>query len=226
MRQIAPHISDLLSSNINGALDRAIDPIKMLDLLHAELQGHAIRARAELARTLRDRKSRDALAAECEELAREWFAKANIALAHQREDLAHAALAEREQMLAVATEARQAAQQATLEAGQIMAQLEEMASQQTEVTRRIAAARASVAANTSAAIAAAGRTGRRQPRIDRLEERLSFAAARVDEDPLSDTAALRLEFEQLQRSAKVEEELQAIKAQSAAAGSTDQNEPD
>lgn len=213
MRQTATSISDLLSSNTGSNLDRAIDPVKMLDLLHAELQDHSIKARAELARALRDRKGRETLASECEELARDWHAKANIALAHQREDLARAALSERERALAVAAEARQTAQQATEEAGDIVRTLEELAGRLTDTANRIAEARANTAAKTSAAIAAAARNKAR--RINTLEQRLESAAARNNQTATHDVAALLQEFEQLQRDANVEDELEAMKARSA-----------
>ncbi|MFC4256813.1 hypothetical protein GRI97_15190 [Altererythrobacter xixiisoli] len=211
MRQTTSRISDLLSSN-GSAIDRAMDPVKMLDLLHAELQDHSVKARAELARALRDRKSRESLASACEDLARDWHAKANIALAHQREDLARAALSERERALAVAAEARQVAQQATEEAGDIVRTLEELASRLTDTATRIAEARANTAAKTSAAIAAAARNKAR--RIDTLEQRLESAAARNNQSAPHDVAALLRAFEQLQHDANVEEELEAMKARS------------
>src|SRR3982750_430190 len=83
---------DIFAANITEILDRSEDPAKMIRMVILEMEETLVEVRASAARCIADGKAMRRL----DDLQKSWTEKAELALSKGREDLAKAALMERQ----------------------------------------------------------------------------------------------------------------------------------
>src|SRR6187455_956638 len=87
---------DIFAANMTELLDRAEDPARMIRMIILEMEETLVEVRASAAKTIADGKDMRRTLARLEELQSSWTEKAELALSKDREDLAKAALIERQ----------------------------------------------------------------------------------------------------------------------------------
>ena len=87
---------DIFAANMTELLDRSEDPAKMIRMIIIEMEETLVEIRASAARQIADIKETRRAMVRLEQIQSDWTAKAELALSKDREDLAKAALLEKQ----------------------------------------------------------------------------------------------------------------------------------
>src|SRR6476661_2814724 len=87
---------DIIAANFTDLLDKAEDPAKMIRMIIMEMEETLVEVRASAARSIADQKEMRRQIAKLDKLQESWTEKAELALSKGREDLAKAALVEKQ----------------------------------------------------------------------------------------------------------------------------------
>ncbi|WP_370631687.1 phage shock protein PspA [Novosphingobium sp. FKTRR1] len=217
---------DIIAANFNDLLDKADDPSKMIRMIIMEMEETLVEVRASAARTIADQKEMLRHVAKLQGLQADWSDKAQLALSKNREDLARAALVERQKATDMADQLKSEvtvlddamrAYEADIE--KLQTRLREARSRQTAIAARLESAENRVRLRS---LLTNERVDEALARFDQLERRVDYAEGRADALNLAEksTPSLADEIAALAGQDKIDEELAAMKR---ALGKSDQN---
>jgi phage shock protein A len=208
---------DILAANVTDMLDKAEDPAKMIRMIIMEMEETLVEVRASAARTIADQKELRRHITKLNGLEDSWKEKAELALSKDREDLAKAALVERQKAVDMAEQlsAEIGVHDDALRAfeediSKLQAKLREARARQNSVNVRLEAAHNRIRVREAYS---GSKVEDAFSRFDMLERRVDIAEGRAD--ALSLGAApktLEEEIAELQSSDKVDAALAELKA--------------
>jgi phage shock protein A len=208
---------DIIAANFTDLLDKAEDPAKMIRMIILEMEETLVEVRASAARTIADQKEMRRHIAKLDKLQESWTEKAELALSKDREDLAKAALLERQK---AADMADQLNAEITVLDDALRASEEDIMKLQNKLrdarTRQNAIVTRLESANNRARMREVYAGSKAQDafaRFDILERRADLAEGRADALSLgAPPKTLEEEIAELRSSEKVDAELAALKA--------------
>lgn len=208
---------DIIQANVNDLLDRAEDPAKTIRLVIMEMEETLVEVRASAARTIADQKEMRRTIMKLQQAQSNWSEKAELALSKEREDLAAAALTEKQKVGQTAAMLRSEvdALEEQLRAheddiGKLEAKLREARSRQNALLTRLESAqnRARVRAMTRGA-----RVEEAFSRFELIERRVDLAEGRAEVYDLAPVPkSLEEELSEIRTSDAVAAELAELKA--------------
>src|SRR5436190_7198327 len=207
---------DIFAANFTELLDRAEDPARMIRMIILEMEETLVEVRASAARSIADSKEMRRALARLNELQSSWTEKAELALSKDREDLAKAALIER-QKAADMGESLQLELDSINETlkgyeadiAKLQGKLREARARQNAIATRIESA---VTRARAREVLHGNRTEDAFSRFDQLERRADFAEGRADAMGMTGPKSLEEEIAELRSTDKVDAELEAMKA--------------
>ena len=213
---------DIMAANFTELLDRAEDPSRMIRMIILEMEETLVEVRASAARCIADAKEMRRAMVRLDGLKDGWTEKAELALSKGREDLAKAALVERQKAanMARGLEEELAVVDDTLrvyevDIAKLVGKLREARARQNSVSTRIESA---VTRAKARELLNGSRTEDAFSRFDLLERRADFAEGRAEALGMSGPKSLEEEIAELRSEEAVDAELETMKAALAAKG--------
>ncbi|MBR0551884.1 phage shock protein PspA [Stakelama marina] len=208
---------DIIAANVTDLLDKAEDPAKMIRMIILEMEETLVEVRASAARTIADQKEMRRHIAKLEKLQDNWTEKAELALSKDREDLAKAALIERQKAADMADQLNEeiAVLDDTLKSSEadiqkLQNKLREARTRQNSIMTRLESANNRTRMRE---VYSGSRTQDAFSRFDVLERRVDMAEGRADAAGMGESPkSLEEEIAELKSSEKVEADLAELKA--------------
>src|SRR3954466_11848860 len=204
---------DIFAANMTELLDRAEDPARMIRMIIMEMEETLVEVRATAARSIADIKEMSRAVSRLDELETDWTAKAELALSKDREDLAKAALVEKQQAAEMADGLRDELSQIEQvlrgyesDIAKLQAKLREARARQNAIAARFESA---VTRARAREIMHGSRTADAFAKFELLERRADFAEGRCEALGIT---SLEDEIDQLRANGTIDAELEAMKA--------------
>ena len=208
---------DIIAANFSDLLDKAEDPAKMIRMIIMEMEETLVEVRASAARTIADQKEMRSQILRLGRLQDSWAEKAELALSKGREDLAKAALVEKqkvadtsdalEQEIAALDDAMRASE---ADIDRLQAKLREARARQLATQNRLESARQRARMREAYA---GPKVDEAFSRFELLERHADLAEAHADALTLGmPPKSLEEEIAELRNAEKIEAELAAMKA--------------
>ncbi|MGN8645791.1 PspA/IM30 family protein [Gracilibacillus sp. HCP3S3_G5_1] len=216
MFQFFKRIKTVVSSELNAMLDKAEDPVKMLDQFMRDMEADIREVEAAVAKQIANEKMLKRKSDDAQALVEKRQAQAEKAIEAGNEDLARRALEDKNEQAAQADSLRESWERAKQDADQLREKLDEMKKeyQQMQLKKDSLKARAESAktrTKMNRTMSSIGNDASKQG-FERMEEKvLQFEAeADTSEDLSAASKTLDDEFEQLAKN-DVDDELAALK---------------
>ena len=208
---------DIIAANVTDLLDRAEDPAKMIRMIILEMEETLVEVRASAARTIADQKEMRRHIAKLQGLQDSWTEKAQLALSKDREDLAKAALVEKQKAVDMAEQLSheievldESLRASEEDIAKLQAKLREARARQNSLVTRMESAQNRLRLREAYA---GEKVNDAFARFDMLERRVDMAEGRADAMGLgAQPKTLEEEIAELKTSDKVDAELAALKA--------------
>jgi phage shock protein A len=210
---------DIIAANFTDLLDKAEDPAKMIRMIILEMEETLVEVRASAARTIADQKEMRRHITKLETLQESWTEKAELALSKGREDLAKAALVEKQKAadmaaqlgseIAVLDEALRASEE---DINKLQTKLREARTRQNSIVTRLETAHNRYKLRE---MYAGPKMQDAFSRFEIMERRVDMAEGRAEVAGMGVVKSLEEEIAELKSNEKVEAELAAMKARAA-----------
>jgi phage shock protein A len=207
---------DIIAANVSDLLDKAEDPAKMIRLIIMEMEETLVEVRASAARTIADQKEMRRQIARLEKVQEGWTEKAELALSKGREDLAKAALHEKQNASEVADQLHReigelddALKASEEDINKLQAKLREARARQNSIVTRLESAHQRARMRE---MYAGARADEAFARFELLERRVDLAEGRAEAAAMGAAPkSLEEEIAELRAADKVDAELAALK---------------
>ncbi|GAD91159.1 phage shock protein A [Vibrio halioticoli NBRC 102217] len=212
---IFSRFADIVNSNINSLLDKAEDPEKMIRLIIQEMEDTLVEVRTNSAKALAERKDLQRRIIQVEEQVGDWQQKASLALSREREELARAALIEKQRMSKVlaSLQTEQTLLDETItklsdEVGKLENKINETRARQSALVMRqnTAKSRKDIQQHLHNS-----RTKDTLAKFEQYEQKIDRLEADADSYQMGQESNLDDQFAQLQADDEIEKELQKMK---------------
>jgi len=207
---------DIIAANMSELIDRSEDPVRMIRMIIVEMEETLVDVRATAARSIADIKEMRRACVRLDDLQSGWTEKAGLALEKGREDLARAALSEKQKAAEMAeglhaeiSQIEQVLRGYEADIARLQAKLAEARARQNAIASRFESAM--TRARTSELLHGS-RTEEAFAKFELLERRADFAEGRADALALAGPKSLEEEIAELRSTETVEAELEAMKA--------------
>jgi phage shock protein A len=211
---------DIIAANVTDLLNKAEDPAKMIRMIILEMEETLVEVRASAARSIADQKEMRRQIAKLDRLQDNWLEKAELALSKDREDLAKAALQEKQKAADMADELQaeitvldDALRAYEADIAKLQGKLREARARQNAIQSRLESAHNRVRMRE---MYAGPKVEEAFSRFDLLERHVDLAEGQADSLSLAQPKSLDEEIAELRNAEKVEAELEALKARRAA----------
>ena len=213
---IFSRFTDIINANINSLLEKAEDPEKIIRLMIQEMEDTLVEIRSSAAKCIADRKEHRRYAEFLDREQESWAKRAELAVRQNREDLARAALAEKQ---ALADEAAQIGRETKMLDEQLEKFNSDISQLQSKLNDAKARQRSIVIRHKTATSQLAARKHIHDDKIDEMLFRFESAERRIDRveaqgESLSmgRSKSLADEIAGLENDDRVEDALAALKA--------------